>query len=324
MTLDAAVQAHLDAERAVDWSALSPAAARAELRAQIDRNFRRFATPREALPLESEIALRHAGRVVRVRLFRPRTGTLPVSMLLHGGGWTSGSIDELVTVAEARHRAAGADVVVATVDYALAPEHPFPAALEDVRVVVDHLIERARDLDLDISNFSIGGSSAGANLAAATVLSLPTTFTGLLLEVPALDLTGATMRVGLSTDPQLPDIDVDALIETVLAYVGDLSRTTLPSVSPLLASQVSTFPSTVIHTAALDPLKYDGAAFAERLTAAGVPVTLRTYDGALHGSAILTKSWPTAARWQADLVASLRAIHRVRGSAAASGGTMRG
>ncbi len=309
MILDRAVRDHLEAEPQIDLSTMDPVDARRVLHGQLDRNFARFGEPGPAMHSVTEHRIDAGTHSVRVVLHRPRPGRLGVCLLLHGGGFMSGSPDLAVSVAEAAHRAAGAGVVVAALAYRLAPEHPFPAALDDVVTALHWLREEGPRFDLDPANLTLDGNSAGGNLAAAAVLAAPETpLRGLVLEVPVLDVTGRARHDSRLAEFAPADFD---LLKAL--YLPAPEVATSPLVSPLRATDLSGFPPTVIHTAALDPLARDGAAFAERLRAAGVPVTLRTYEGALHGSPLLTKTWGTAARWQREVVAALAEFHHPGG-----------
>lgn len=335
--LDPVVREQLELGPSIDWDTMGPTAARIELLRQLDRNFARWgahfppvASEFEELTADAgsvageatraavatgvpaagiDAAAAHSHSPVRLRIFRPRPGAaLGVHVLLHGGGWRGGSIDEQCTVHSARRIAAEADVVVVTAGYRLAPEHPWPAALADVLDTVAHLVRSADTLDVDPSSLTLGGVSAGANLAAAATLAGPLApVRGLILEVPALDLTGDTI---IRTEPTS---SLAAAQGVLTDYVPDRAGRSDPLVSPLLAKDAGSFPPSWLVSAGLDPLRHDAAAFAARLRAAGVPVDHTEIDGALHGSGILTKAWPPARRWQDAVVAAVRAAHDVPG-----------
>lgn len=290
---------------------------RAHLRRQVDRNFEAFGLPGPDVHVveDREVPVRDGGHVT-VRLYRTdRHGEFPpVHLMLHGGGWTTGSIDELVADAMARHTAVGADVAVATLEYRLAPEFPFPTAVLDVVDTVRWLGEQAGRIGLS-SEVSLGGNSAGGNLAAAAVLAdRQLGLRGLVLEVPALDLTGGTARAARPDAETGLGLDLDQMSSHVLTYLGERhADKASPMASPLLAPDLSGFPPTWLMTAELDPLEADGAAFAERLAEAGVWCHLACYPGALHGSPILTRSWPIAHQWMQDRISAVRTIHHDQG-----------
>src|SRR5262245_3752331 len=158
-----------------------------------DLTFMRYGLPGPLVHAVDDYLVPVAGAQLRVRIYRPTVQPhLPAHIYLHGGGWKLGSIDERVVDATCRQRCVEAHCAVLSVDYRLAPEHPFPVALDDCYAVLGWAHLNADVLDLDADNVSVGGSSAGGNLAAALALRTrneggpPLRFQ--LLEVPALDL----------------------------------------------------------------------------------------------------------------------------------------
>lgn len=312
------VREHHEIGPEIDWAAMGPVAARTELLRQLDRNFARWGEHFPAVAAEFDdlatgtatipgdrihAAVTHAP--VRLRIFHPAPGTrLGVHLVLHGGGWRSGSIDEQCTVHAARRIATEARVAVVTAEYRLAPEHPWPAGLIDVLDTIEYLADRAGALDLDPAALTLGGASAGANLAtAASLADAAVPIRGLVLEVPALDLTGGIMT---AADAR---ISLDAEQGLLADYVPDPDRRRDPLVSPLLVDDARRFPASWLVSAGLDPLRHDAAAFAARLRAAGVAVQHTEIAGALHGSGLLTGAWPPARRWQDAVVAAVSAAH---------------
>lgn len=289
---------------------------RAELRWRIDQNFEMFGLPGPDTVEVEERLVALPGRDVRVRIYRPAgpaDSRRPAYVQLHGGGWMSGSIDELVSDGEARHAAAGAGAVVVAVEYRLAPEHPFPAGLDDCIDVVKWVAAASGHLGVDPDRIVVGGASAGANLAAACAVAAPDLpIAGLLLHVPALDLTACTVRAEAHGEQGAAFAEL--LASGVERYLGSVGvAATDPRVSPLLADleQLAPgWPPTYVFTAGLDPLQHEGRMFVERLRELGVPARRHHYDGAEHGSAILAGVWDTARRWHHDGVEALRALVR--------------
>ncbi|GAA1711752.1 alpha/beta hydrolase [Fodinicola feengrottensis] len=322
MTLEPAVRAHLDA---MAESSLAPAdmvAFRVFLTAEIDRMFEKFGEPGPPVAdVRDHRVPVSGGAEIVVRTYHPDpAAVLPAHVVLHGGGWTTGSIDELVADGSARHRAVRANCVVVLVEYRLAPEHRFPIPVHDVVAAVRWLTENAVALGVDPATVTLGGSSAGANLAAAAVVAEPALgIAALLLEVPALDLTlgTATATCADLVVQHGPDSEIGDLLSRTLAlldrarrdYLGHLELAELSTASPLLVPDLTRFPPTYIQTAQWDPLRTDGSAFVQRLRDAGVRASVTCYPGALHGSPILTATWPTARRWQDDLIARLVDVH---------------
>jgi len=266
--------------------------------------------PESADPTEHIVA--DSGGDVRVRVYRPRdAAALPAHLFIHGGGFWLGSVDEDVVDATCRERSAGAHCVVISVDYRLAPEHHFPAAVDDCFAALQWTVDHADTLGIDADNVSVGGVSAGANLAAATALvSRERGGPELrlqLLEVPVLDLTLETMRTSRVGDDY--GITFAEMRECVAMYLPTPDAARDPLASPLLAADLSRLPPARVLTAEFDPLRDDGARYAERLNHAGVPATHTRQGGAVHGSLMLTRVWPPARAWRAEVSATLRRVH---------------
>jgi len=227
---------------------------------------------------------------LRVRLIQPTdAANLPGIVFVHGGGFILGSIDSHEALA--RSLALSANAVVAAVDYRLAPEHSYPAALDDVVAALGWLIDSASTLGIDGSRLAMAGDSAGGQLAAATVSRLgpSVALRHLALLYPLLDphrLSGSAQT--LSKGYMLTGEFIDWAWQ---AYGGDASY---PLVN-LLGASLARFPPTSILTAEFDPLRDEGLAFAERLRDAGVAVESRCIDGMIHGFAGLPHVVPTAA-----------------------------
>jgi len=304
MRLDPAVARFLRACEDAAPPELSLADRRECLRLLLDLNFVRYGTPGPELPYIAEHLVPVTGDSIRVRLYYPAKAApvLPVHVVLHGGGWWQGSIDDRVNEAGCRRLAADSGVVVAAVDYRLAPEHPFPVGLEDCCAALRWLAAEAARLGLDRQRISVGGNSAGAGLAAAATLvarddeSMPS-IVFQLLEVPALDISHDTGGA-------------DELVTPVGLYLPDPDLAALPTASPLLAPDLSGLPSACIYVAEHDALRRQGEAYARRLAEAGVPVTVEFGTGGVHGSLLLTRIWPPAAAWQQKAARLLAAVHR--------------
>jgi len=223
---------------------------------------------------------------IPVRIYSPdASGPLPLYLDIHGGGWWMGN--GFVFDAATTRLAADAHAIVVSVDYRLAPEHPYPAALDDCAAVLDWMHANAPALGGDPERIAIGGASAGGNLAAALALRVrdrggpKLRFQVLLL--PATDLTDQT---GWASYEQTGDdyvLTVSGIEQMIDRYVPDPSERTSPYVSPYLAEDLSGLPPALVVTALFDPLRDQGEAYAGRLREAGVPVTLHREPGALHG-----------------------------------------
>jgi acetyl esterase len=316
MLLEPEVQAHLETGDAHGLTEAGPAQLRVLLRREIDRAFSRFGEPGPEVDaiLDHEVPVE--GGTILLRTYHPTNPTgrpLPAHVIVHGGGWVTGSVHELVCDATARHRAVKGECIAVLVEYRLAPEHPFPTPLYDVVASLRWVRDHAAELGVDPDVITGGGSSAGANLVAGAVLAAPDlSLRALILDVPALDL-----RPGAAVVPADLDAEYDELLASTIeqyepvltAYLPRRELSLSPLVSPILAEDPSVFPETHLFVAELDVLRPAAEDFARRLETADVPVTLTCYPGALHGSAILTKSWVTARRWHEDTLAILRTVH---------------
>jgi acetyl esterase len=222
---------------------------------------------------------------VPVRVYAPEVGgePRPVLVWFHGGGYVIGDLE--TTDNTARALAARSGAIVVSVDYRLAPEHPFPAAIDDAVEVTRWVAEHANEIGGDGFRLAVGGHSAGANLAAvvsqlAKAMSGPAI--GLqVLGCPAVD--ASTERPSMVDNGEGYFLTADTMRWFIATYLtgreGDRAN---PRVSPLLATDLTGLPPAVIITAEHDPLRDEGNAYAEALRAAGVHVDHRCYDGEIH------------------------------------------
>ena len=211
-------------------------------------------------------------------------GPHPLLVYYHGGGFTYGDLDTHDGACRILCRHAGAHVLA--IDYRLAPEHPFPAAVDDACAALRWAFENADRLGADPGRVGVGGDSAGGNLAAVSSQIAardggPAPALQLLIY-PATDMTTRhrsreLFREGfLLTDPEM-DWYTDNYLGTARAHAGD------PRASPLVAENLSGLAPAYVVTAAFDPLRDEGEAYARALQAAGTPTTLRRFPGFIHG-----------------------------------------
>ena len=228
---------------------------------------------------------------VPVRIYRPRSsGPHPALLYLHGGAWLMGCPDGIDHVC--RDIARNADVTVVSVDYRLAPEHPYPAGLEDCADVLAWL--RTAASGVDASRIAVAGDSAGGNLAAALCLldrstygsNGPSPLRAQILLYPALDLTLSDPFPLTFRGPGLTLADCRALVDIYLAKQGS-SHDEL--CSPLLADDLSQLPPALIITAGVDILREDGRRYAERLLADGVQARWSDYPRMPHAFVSLNR-----------------------------------
>jgi acetyl esterase/lipase len=231
---------------------------------------------------------------VPVRLYRPRAergadaGARPAVFEIHGGGFLMGSLKMMDAWCDTV--AAELDAVVVSVDYRLAPEHPFPAGVEDCYAALSWLAAHAAELGVDSARMAIAGQSAGGGLAAATSLLARDrggpALCFQLLEIPELDHRLATPSMKAFTDTPLwnhPNAVWSWKHYLGPDHVGEVS----PYASPSVAKDLSGLPPAYVSTMEFDPLRDEGIEYALRLMQAGVSVELHTFPGTFHGSSLV-------------------------------------
>jgi len=219
-----------------------------------------------------------------LRLYLPALGgPLPVLFYFFGGGWVLGTIDTADGVARSLANRSGA--LVAVPGYRLAPEHPFPAAIDDCYAAVRWVAAHAAEIGADPSRLLVGGDSAGGNLAAAVALRARDdggpAFAGQLLVYPNTDQLADDQSMREADDPQLFNRHSVAWYRQ--HYLSDPGDAASPLASPLRAQTLAGLAPALVITAEYDPLRDQGEAYARRLAAEGVPVTLSRYPGMAHG-----------------------------------------
>ena len=250
------------------------------------------------------------GSEIKVRIYQPAApGPHPVHVFYHGGGWMAGTIEETFVDNVCRERTALAGYVTVAVEYRLAPEFKFPIPLEDSYAALQWTVEHAADYDGDPENVTIGGGSAGGNLAAAIALKARNEngprISFQVLEVPALDLTLGSPSVeqyGGGEYP-LPKPEIDLCIG---GYLRSPEDATHPYASPLLVEDLSNLPPAFIISAEFDPLQMDGSRYAQRLQDAGVQATFSLGEGHVHGSSQFTQLLPEAAAWRDQVIDAMK------------------
>ena len=264
------------------WKALP---ADASVQARRDMLERLSDQARKPLPpgMTSTVTTVPAPRSVRVRLFRPAVpGPLPAVVYMHGGGWMQGSPETHDELAATLAQETGH--LVASVDYALAPENPFPAAIEDCAAVTRWLVAEAAALGVDSARISTAGDSAGANLAAALTLvfrGATPRFRCQLLFYPPVDF--AYNRPSVTENANGPIITAQSLAPVGKMYVPKAEDRLNPLAAPILAESHAGLPPAFVAVAEHDPLRDEGRDYAAKLRAAGVEVELDEGKSLFHG-----------------------------------------
>jgi acetyl esterase len=258
-----------------------------------------------------DLAIPGPGGPIPARLYRSATtGTLPVLVFFHGGGWVVGNIESHDTVC--RHIANRADCAVVSVDYRMGPEHRFPAAVDDCFAAAAWVPNNAAELGIDPGRLAVGGDSAGGNLAAVV---------GLLARDRGGPRVACQVLIYPATDAAMRHESIARFAE---GYV--LTRSTMRwfyeqylrtpddgadwRVSPLLAADLKGLPPAFVLTAGYDPLRDEGDAYAARLAAAGVKVTHRRFPGQVHGFVTNGRVIRTAETALDETAAALKAAWR--------------
>ncbi len=227
-------------------------------------------------------------REILVRVYRPavESGPRPGILDIHGGGFTTGTVE--LQHGAVSQMAREVNAVVATVDYRLAPEYPYPAGLDDCYAALEWLASESCELGIDPQRIAVFGSSAGGGLAAALALlardrggpSLCFQYLG----VPELDdrLSTASMQTFVDT----PIFNRNGAANSWEAYLGD-KRDVSFYAAPARATDLKGLPPAFISTMEFDPLRDEGIIYALHLLEAGVSVELHQYPGTFHGSAMI-------------------------------------
>jgi acetyl esterase len=281
MPVDPQIQALLDQGTGVPATHTLPLdVARAQYEARIA-----LMAPAGDIASAREQTIDGPGGPLRIRIYTPRgTGPFPLLVFFHGSGFVLCSLDTHDGMC--RNLCAGSECVVASVDYRLAPEHKFPAGIDDCLHATRWAAAHAAELGADPRRIAVAGDSAGGNIAAVTALRVRDeggpALCGQLLLYPVTDYH----------TPGTPSYQENAegygLTRDTMKWFWDhyLSNPTEgadPHASPLRAPDLSDLPPALLVTAEYDPLRDEGEFYAEKLRANGVPTALTRYDGVNHG-----------------------------------------
>lgn len=240
-------------------------------------------TPEQLVPVAGteDREIPGAAGPLKARVYRPEgTGPFPVVAFFHGGGWVIGDIETHDN--QARHICKGANAIVVSVDYRLAPEHRFPAAVEDAVAATRWLAGHGKELGGD-GRLAVAGDSAGGNLSAVVAQQMVrdgTPLTAQFLIYPAVDVAGEyPSRIENANGYFLDQPTMEWFFGSYVPETTDLAD---PRLSPL-HGDLSGLPPALIVTAEFDPLRDEGEAYGKALEAAGARVEVKRYDGMIHG-----------------------------------------
>ncbi len=252
---------------------------------------------------------------IPIRTYRPVGSgdtVLPGVVFFHGGGFVIGSIE--THDRDCRALCAEAGVAVVSVEYRLAPEHPFPAAPDDCLAALGWVSANAASLGIDADRLAVAGDSAGGNLAAVTALGWhagggsPLRLQALIY--PVTDLTPTVEEPGYDSMLENAEgyyLDLATMMWFEQCYIPDKAASREPSCSPQLAPDLAGLPDSLVITCEYDPLRDQGEAYAKRLSDAGVATTLTRYDGGIHGIFSMHQLTDIGRACMDEVVAAVRA-----------------
>ena len=248
-------------------------------------------------------------RIYTPTKLRQRGGLAPCLVFFHGGGWVIGDLDSHDVVC--RKLAHEGELIVISVDYRLAPEHKFPAAVDDAIVATKWIADNAKQLGIDAGRLMVGGDSAGGNLAAVVALAARDgngpEIAGQVLIYPATDFS---MKHPSHSEPETSIL----LTHTVIKWFRDHYLNGLADgqdwrASPALAKTLAGLPPAYVLTAGADPLRDEGDEYAARLKDAGVSVTYKNFPGQFHGFFTMGKLLRQANVAASEIAAWLKALN---------------
>ena len=265
--------------------------------------------PKPEMGVVRDITIDGSRGPLTLREFRPKTPgdgkDLPALVYFHGGGWVIGDIDTHDTLC--RQLSDGSGAAVYSVNYAKAPEHKFPAAVEDALLATHYVIQSHAALGIDPARVGTGGDSAGGNLATVVAQSLrgklehPLALQLLIYPVTDLRLSMPSYET-YANGYGLTATAMRHFRDTYLRGAADIADT---RASPLLQSDLSGMPPALVLTAGFDPLRDEGAAYADALSAAGCPAQYVCFERQIHGFIIMggaVEEANTAVRLCADFL----------------------
>ena len=250
---------------------------------------------------------------IPARIFTPKRlrkthGLSPCLVFFHGGGWVIGDLDSHDVVC--RKLAHEGELIVISVDYRLAPEHKFPGAVDDAIAATKWVADNAKQFGIDAARISVGGDSAGGNLAAVVALAARDgngpKLAGQVLIYPATDFANNTPS---HSEPETSILLTHSVIKWFCNhYLGDADISDWRA-SPARAKTLAGLPAAYVLTAGGDPLRDEGDEYAKRLKQDGVPITYRHFAGQFHGFFTMGKLLNQANIAASEIGAWLKALN---------------
>ncbi len=257
-----------------------------------------------------DITILGPARPIPARVYRPDVeGPVPTMAFFHGGGFVIGDIETHDD--QARLICRDGEMVVVSVDYRLAPEHPFPAGFEDCLAATKWVAANVATLGDDPDRIIVGGDSAGGNLSAGVAQAVRDSGPRLaaqFLIYPGVDFAADADYPSRVANAEGYFLTADDMLWFSTQYVPEGADHADPRLSPIRASDLSGVAPAVIGVAEFDPLRDEGLAYAKALEAAGVEVRAKCYDGMIHGFFGFTALSPGAGAAAADMIAALRSL----------------
>ena len=281
-----------------------------EARAAFLRACSVFNPPSPALTEVRDLTAPGPAGPIKLRLYRDKAATTPQAGLVyfHGGGWVIGDLDSHDSVCRQIAQLSGA--VVIAVDYRMAPEHKFPAAVDDAIAVTAWICAETASLGIDPARVVVGGDSAGGNLAIVVAIAARDQagpkLAGQALVYPSTDMTGETASHAAFGEGYML---TNALMQYFRGHYlrNDADRADWRA-SPNKIADLSGLPRALVITGGFDPLRDEGEAFGMRMVAAGVPVTTRRFTGQFHGFLNMGRLIPEADAAIAEIATFIRTL----------------
>ncbi|WAC57417.1 alpha/beta hydrolase [Gordonia sp. SL306] len=262
-------------------------------RADVRDNASTMAEKLPPMAVEEDLVIDGPGGPIPVTRYRAKVDSVGIVVFFHGGGWVEGDRVSHDNLVRRLALSTGADVL--SVDYRLAPEHRFPAAVDDALAAWRFAVAKAPAWGVPSDHIAVAGDSAGGNLAAVVSQQVRDDAVTPCLQMLIYPVTDASTkrqsRHEFATGLYLTDEHMDWFLDN---YVPDVDQRTDPRVSPLLADDLSGLSPAYVIVAGFDPLRDEGIAYADRLKAAGVPVTLDRAGSLMHAFANMTLISPDA------------------------------